>query len=75
MPTDHQRDDDQQHYRAGRGRRVEQGRVVDRAETTEALWPPLMILTTKKSPITSVMTKIEPKRDARLGQRDHDLSQ
>ena len=28
--------------------------------TTEALWPPLMIFTTKKSPITRVMTKIEP---------------
>ena len=30
------------------------------AETTEALWPPLIVRTTKKSPITRVMTKIEP---------------
>ena len=30
------------------------------ANTTLLLWLPLMILTTKKSPITSAITKIEP---------------
>ena len=30
-------------------------------ETTDALRPPLITLMTKKSPITSTMTKIEPK--------------
>ena len=30
------------------------------ADTTDVLWPPLMTLTTKKSPITWVTTKIEP---------------
>src|SRR5206468_11603902 len=32
----------------------------DIAATTDELWPPLMIFTTKKSPITSAMTKMEP---------------
>src|SRR5262245_62288735 len=32
----------------------------DMAATTDELWPPLMTLTTKKSPITSAMTKMEP---------------
>ena len=31
-----------------------------RAETTDALWPPLMVRTTKESPITRVTTKIDP---------------
>ena len=30
------------------------------AETTEPDWPPLIVRTTKKSPMTSAMTKIEP---------------
>ena len=30
------------------------------AETTDALWPPLMVRTTKELPMTSVTTKIEP---------------
>ena len=43
------------------------------ASATEALWPPLIMLTTKKSPITSVMTKIEPSAIPVLRQRDDDL--
>src|SRR5262245_65444530 len=34
---------------------------LDMAATTDELWPPLMIFTTKKSPITSAMTKMEPR--------------
>ena len=43
------------------------------AKTTEALCPPLMILTTKKSPMTSAMTKIEPSAMPVFDQRNHDL--
>jgi hypothetical protein len=33
---------------------------LDIANTTLPLWPPLMILITKKSPMVSAITKIEP---------------
>ena len=73
--ADYQRDHDQQD--APRwpqpGGRLQELTSSNTPMTTEALRPPLMILTTKKSPMTSVMTKIDAQRDAGLGQRDHDL--
>ena len=63
---DHQGHDRQQQDGTGGGGRILQARELDRTAPTPpiALWPPLMTLTTKKSPITCVTTKIEPKRDA-----------
>ena len=43
------------------------------ASATDALWPPLIMFTTKKSPITSVITKIEPSAIPVSRQRDDDL--
>ena len=61
MADDHQHHDDHQDHGTRRRRRVLQAAIsFYSAETTEALWPPLMTLTTKKSPITWVTTKIEP---------------